>query len=101
MPTLSRRVRDTIFVDNVDFKRVAREYLKSADAGPPGNLDEAMARAARWFGYPNLHALTQESAAAAPDDKSPPLSASSPAYRIHPLVTTGQAVPSAHQRIRA
>ena len=75
MPTSARRVRNTILVDNVDFKRVAREYLKtlsssqgSANVEPsaPASLNAAMEHVARWMGFPDLHALTVQSQAAEP-----------------------------------
>lgn len=103
MPTVSRRVRDTIFVDNVDFKRVARNFRKSAEQEPPRSLDEAMARVAMWFGYPSLHALVTESSHfdAPAVGRAPNTSFGTSPYRLHPLVATGQVHPTAQERISA
>lgn len=106
MSTTSRRIRDSVFIDNVDFKRIARSYLKASTASPPKSLDDAMSQVALWCGYPNLHALNVESRAATED--LPPAAANGAAkdlpptvYRLHPLVVTGQVQPPAHQRIAA
>lgn len=106
MAVKSRRVRGDIFVDNVDFKRVAREFLKSAEAGSqPKSIEAALQAVAVWLGYPNLHAINVESLVN--EDVASPMTShesgvfGSTPYRLHPLVASGQVTPSAQCRITA
>jgi hypothetical protein len=61
MPIQARLRDDSLFVDNVDFKRAARLYLRyfeSPGATPPKDLSAAMEHFARFFGKSNLHEIT-------------------------------------------
>jgi hypothetical protein len=69
MPVSSRREGDSIMVDGVDLKRAARNFRKmTAEAAwrPPQDQSQALEMMARCLGYPNLHAVTIESAGRKP-----------------------------------
>ena len=62
MPIQSRRDGDSIVLDNVDFKRIARRFLQSGDlATRPKDINQSMEMVSRLFGYPDLHSVTAES----------------------------------------
>jgi hypothetical protein len=65
MPVHARREGDTLFVDNVDLKRAARNFLKKAsspDWRAPADINQAMEFVAAMLGYPNLNAVNEQAA---------------------------------------
>jgi len=63
MPVQARRDGETLFVDNVDLKRGARNLLKKTTGPgwrPPADINEAMEQFAALLGYANLLAANDQ-----------------------------------------